>query len=96
MIALAAERIAGLDRLLAELVAQLIHRRFGRGTPARLLVDQIRRIGAGGIAEIGDADADQAELRAISLLLEKFEAGAENPVGKLGRVFELAVAGARS
>lgn len=29
MIALAAEGVAGLDRLLAELVAQLVHRRFG-------------------------------------------------------------------
>jgi hypothetical protein len=37
------------------------------------------------IAEIGDADADQPEFGAIGFLLQKLDAGAEDPVGKLGR-----------
>ncbi len=46
-----------------------------------------------GVAKVGDADADQAEFRAVRLLLQKLDAGAEDPVGKLRRVFELAGCG---
>ena len=59
---------------------------LGRGgAPAALVVDEVDRIRPVGGGEIGQADSDQAEFRAVGFALEKVASGREYPGGKLGR-----------
>src|SRR3989338_1305943 len=87
------ERIARLDRPVAELVAQCVHRGFGLGAAAGVVVDEVGRVGGGGVGEVGDADAEQAVFGAVEFPLEQRQAFAKNAVGELGMGVEAAVAG---
>ena len=61
-----AECVAGLDRLASELLAQRIDGAFGKRALARLLVDKVGRVGPVIAAEVGDPDAEQAIVGAVS------------------------------
>ena len=91
-----AERVAGLDGLAAEFVPQRVDRAFGQRPLARLLVDEVGRVGLAVVGQVADADAEQPVAGAVGLALEQVQAGLEDAVGKPGRVAELAVAGAQS
>ena len=88
-----AEGIAGLDRLVTELLAQLVHCGFGCRATRCLFIDEIGWIGTRCVAEIGNADADQSEFRAVCLAFKQPQADAEDPVCELRRVLEPSIAG---
>nr|WP_272210612.1 hypothetical protein [Marinicella sp. W31]MDC2876512.1 hypothetical protein [Marinicella sp. W31] len=75
------ERVAGFHGAKAELVAQRIHCALRRRAAGRLWVDEVRWIGGRRVAKLTDADTDQAEAGAISLVLQQRQPGGEYPVG---------------
>src|SRR5215475_15389560 len=69
----------------AEPFTQAVDRLFGPGAAA---VDEVGEIGAVGIAQIGEPDADEPKHRAVSLAREQFAPDRKDARGKLGRMGE--------
>src|ERR1043166_1245094 len=88
------EREAAHHGGAAEFLPHLVDRALGeRLAPARL-VEEVAGIGLVGFDDVGDADADQAEARAVGLARQKIAAGGEYLLRKLRWIGEPAGAGA--
>src|SRR5262249_18834068 len=96
MPSLVLEREALYHGLAAELGAQPIDRMLGRLVARAAAVDQVGGIGVGGRGQRRDADAEQAEFRAVRLALEQLAAGRKDLRGELGRRRERAGARAQA
>src|SRR5579871_3777454 len=82
--------------LAAEFRAQAIDRVLGRLVARAAAVDEVGRIRVGGRGERGDADAEEAEFRAVGLALEQLAPGGKDLRRQLGRRRERAGAGAQA
>src|SRR5690242_20473467 len=70
----------------AEFFPHPVDRAFGERLAPAGRVEEVARVGLVGLADVGDADADQAEARAVGLACEQLAPGGKYFFRELGRV----------
>src|SRR5690242_2925828 len=74
------------DRSAAVFFPHPVDRALGERLAPAGLIEEVARIGLVGLADVGDADADQAEARAVGLAREQLAPGGKYFLRELGRV----------